>query len=171
MLKAIAQFVCLMTSTNSRFDKYSRGEDTLSKPELSGLKLFRSHCENCHKEPLFTDNTFRNIGLKPDTALKDSGRAAITGLNGDYMKFKVPSLRNVEMTYPYMHDGRFRNLKQVLDHYANGNFFTSNFDSSIVRNIGLNENEKADIISFLKTLTDKEFLYDRRFIDPNLGSY
>jgi len=168
MLKAITQFTGLMISSNSRFDKYSRGEDTLSKEEISGLKLFRNHCENCHKEPLFTDNSFRNIGLKPDTALRDSGRAAVTGLQDDYMKFKVPSLRNVEMTYPYMHDGRFKNLKQVLDHYSNGNFFTANFDSSIVRNIGLTEAEKSNIIAFLKTLTDKEFLYDRRFIDPNL---
>lgn len=92
---------------------------------------------------------------------------AITGDPGDYMKFKVPSLRNVELTYPYMHDGRFRNLQQVLNHYANGNFYTNNYDKSIERNIGLTETEKAELIAFLKTLTDKEFVYDRRFADPN----
>ena len=96
----------------------------------SGLKLFRSHCENCHKEPLFTDNSFRNIGLKPDPLLKDSGRMAITGLESDYMKFKVPSLRNVELTYPYMHDGRLKTLQQVINHYSDGNFFTANIDSA-----------------------------------------
>jgi cytochrome c peroxidase len=167
MLKALSQFVGLMISSNSRYDKYQRGEDTLSQKEFSGLKLFRSRCENCHKEPLFTDNSFRNIGLKPDTALKDSGRVSITGLESDYMKFKVPSLRNVELTYPYMHDGRFRNLQQVMNHYSEGRFFTSNIDSSIVRNVGLTEEQKSDIIAFLKTLTDKVFVYDRRFADPN----
>ena len=166
ILKALVQFTGLMISCNSRYDKYMSGEEKFTDNEMNGLKLFRAHCENCHKEPWFTDNTYRNIGLKPDTALNDSGRAAITGLHSDYMKFKVPDLRNVELTYPYMHDGRFKNLKQVLDHYANGNFFT-NYDHSIDRNVGLTETEKADIISFLKTLTDKEFLYDRRFADPN----
>lgn len=167
LLKSLAQFTGLMITANSRYDKYIRGEDTLRENELNGLKLFRSHCENCHKEPLFTDNSYRNIGLKPDTALRDSGRMIITGLPDDYMKFKVPGLRNVEMTYPYMHDGRFKNLKQVLDHYADGIFYTNNYDKSIERNIGLTENDKADLIAFLKTLTDKEFLYDRRFADPD----
>jgi len=167
MLKALTQFTGLMISSNSRYDKYMRGEDTLSASEFRGLKLFRQNCENCHTEPLFTDNSYRNIGLKPDTALRDSGRMAITGLPGDYMKFKVPSLRNVEMTYPYMHDGRFKNLKQVLDHYATGSFYTDNYDKSIERNVGLTEGEKSELIAFLKTLTDKQFLYDRRFADPS----
>lgn len=167
LLKALAQFTGLMISSNSRYDKYSRGEDTLTVNELSGLKLFRQHCSACHKEPLFTDNSYRNIGLAPDTSLADSGRALITGMAADYMKFKVPGLRNVAITYPYMHDGRFKNLRQVLDHYANGNFYTDGFDPAIKQNIGLSDGEKADIISFLKTLTDKDFLYDRRFADPD----
>ena len=125
MLKAISQFISLMISSDSRYDKYMRGDDTLSKQELSGLAIFRSRCESCHKEPLFTDNTFRNNGLKPDTTLRDSGREKITGVTDDFMKFKVPSLRNVEMTYPYMHDGQFKNLQQVLNHYSSGNFYTS----------------------------------------------
>src|SRR5665213_297223 len=170
MLKALAQFTGLMISSNSRYDKYMRHEDTLSASELSGLKLFRSHCENCHKEPLFTDYSFRNIGLKPDTNFKDYGRQNITGIPSDFMKFKVPSLRNVELTYPYMHDGRFRNLQQVMNHYAKGDFYTDNVDSSIYRIVGLKEWEKTDIISFLKTLTDKTFTYDRRFADPNIDT-
>ncbi len=166
MLKALAQFTGLMISSNSRYDKHLRGEEEFTDAEQHGLELFKSHCETCHKEPLFTDNTFRNIGLKPDTALNDSGRAKITGLADDYMKFKVPSLRNVGMTYPYMHDGRFKTLQKVLEHYANGNFY-GNYDKSIERNIGLTALEQADIIAFLKTLTDQEFLHDRRFADPN----
>jgi len=166
MLRALAQFTGLMISSNSRYDKYVKGDEEFNEHELSGLKLFKNHCENCHKMPLFTDNTFRNIGLKPDTALRDSGRIRITGVEDDYMKFKVPSLRNVAMTYPYMHDGRFRTLQQVLRYYANGNFF-GNYDKSIERNIGLTDAEQADIIAFLKTLTDQQFLHDRRFADPN----
>ena len=118
LLKSLSQFLCLMISNDSRYDRYIKGKEKFNNHELSGLKLFRSHCESCHKEPLFTDNSYRNIGLKPDTTLRDSGRFAITGMQTDYMKFKVPSLRNVEMTYPYMHDGRFKNLQQVMNHYA-----------------------------------------------------
>ena len=167
MLKALAQFTGLMISSDSRYDKFIRGEIELNEPELRGLNLFRSQCLNCHPEPLFTDNSYRNIGLKPDTAIADSGHANITGLAADYFKFKVPSLRNVEMTYPYMHDGRFKNLKQVLDHYANGNFYGS-YDKSIEKNIGLTEEQENDLLAFLKTLTDKTFLYDRRFADPEM---
>ena len=167
ILKSLAQFTGLMISSDSRYDKYKRGEDTLSKNEISGMKLFGARCANCHSGELFSDNSYRNNGLKPDTALKDLGRAVITGAAADNYKYKVPSLRNVEMTYPYMHDGRFRNLNQVLDHYGNGNYFTDNYDQSLKKTAGLNAQEKLDIIAFLKTLTDKTFLYDRRFADPN----
>ncbi len=168
VLKALAQFTGLMVSSNSKYDKYLRGEEKFTDQELNGFKLFRLRCENCHQEPLFTDNSFRNIGIKPDTALRDSGRMSITGLPSDYMKFKVPSLRNVELTYPYMHDGRFKNLYDVLDHYAKGIFFTNNFDEGIKKNVGsLSEDDKQALIAFLKTLTDKDFIYDKRFADPN----
>src|ERR1041385_5632346 len=155
VLKSLAQFTGLMISSDSRYDKYKRGEDTLSKSEMNGMKLFQSHCANCHSGELFSDNSYRNNGLKPDTSLHDIGRALITGADSDYYKYKVPSLRNVEMTYPYMHDGRFRNLNQVLDHYAGGNYFTANYDKSLAKTTGLKEDEKNDIIAFLKTLTDK----------------
>lgn len=167
MLKALTQFIGLMISSNSRYDKFSRGEDTLSAGEQRGLKLFGSHCANCHKGALFTDNSYRNIGLKPDTSLHDPGRALITGKKEDEMKFKVPSLRNVEMTYPYMHDGRFKSLEQVLQHYSSGKFYTDNYDKSIQKAVGLSPSEQKDIIAFLKTLTDPSFLHDRRFADPN----
>jgi len=167
-LKALAQFTGLMISSNSRYDKYTRNEDTLSKTEVSGLKLFRSHCASCHKEPLFTDNSYRNNGLKYDDSFKDSGRVSITGIKSDFMKFKVPSLRNIELTYPYMHDGRFRNLKQVLDHYASKFDSASGTDPLLIGKPQLTEQNKSDIIAFLKTLTDKTFLYDRRFADPSM---
>ncbi len=170
MLKALAQFTGLMISDNSRYDKYMRGEDTLSATELKGLQLFRDKCEQCHKEPLFTDNTFRNTGLAPDTNLHDSGVAAINGQMKDMGKFKVPTLRNIEMTYPYMHDGRFRTLKQVLDHYTQKFTRESGADPILVKGISLSEADKTNIIAFLKTLSDQTFLHDRRFADPS-GHY
>ena len=170
ILRAIAQFTGLMISANSRYDKYMRGEDTLSAAELNGLQLFRNNCAQCHKEPLFTDNTFRNTGLPMDSNLHDSGLAAINGNMKDFMKFKVPSLRNIEMTYPYMHDGRFRNLKQVLDHYTQKFSKASGTDPILVKGIQLTELDKLNIIAFLKTLTDPTYLHDRRFADPS-GHY
>ncbi len=167
LLKALTQFTGLMISANSRYDKYMRKQDTLSKTELNGLKLFRGKCATCHREPLFTDNSYRNNGILPDTSLRDTGRGAITGEAKDNNSFKVPGLRNIEMTYPYMHDGRFRNLKLVLDHYSKGVYYKG-YDVNLNLSKGLTEKEKTEIISFLKTLTDKEFLYDRRFADPNM---
>ncbi len=170
ILRALAQFTGLMISANSRYDKFMSGEDTLSPSEYKGLQLFRDKCGQCHKEPLFTDNTFRNTGLAMDTNLHDSGVAATNGQMLDMMKFKVPTLRNIEMTYPYMHDGRFRNLKQVLDHYTQKFTKESHADPILVEGIQLTEEDKSNIIDFLKTLTDQTFLHDRRFADPS-GHY
>jgi cytochrome c peroxidase len=171
LLKALTQFTGLMISANSRYDKYMKGQDTFSVAELNGLKIFREKCANCHKEPLFSDNTFRNNGIQPDTALKDLGRNSITGIADDNYKFKVPTLRNLERTYPYMHDGRFRNLKQVMDHYSNAESFEAGADKSLQKIGVLSEKDKFDIIAFIKTLTDNVFLYDRRFADPNMTMY
>jgi cytochrome c peroxidase len=166
MLKALAQFTGLMISSDSRYDKFIRKEDTLSTMEMKGLNTFRQKCASCHIEPLFTDNSFSNNGLKPDTALNDIGRGKISGNEDDYYKFKVPSLRNIEMSYPYMHDGRFRNLKDVLNHYADPKNFYGKSDKRL-KNIGkLNDEDKTALYAFLLTLTDKSFIYDRRFVDP-----
>ncbi|HEU4717277.1 MAG TPA: cytochrome c peroxidase [Bacteroidia bacterium] len=168
ILKALAQFTGLMISADSRYDKFTRGEDTLSAAEMRGLKLFRAKCADCHREPLFTDNSYSSNGIAPDTSLHDAGRMAITGVASDEYKYKVPSLRNIAMTYPYMHDGRFRSLQQVLDFYAAGKYFTANADPRLKKSAGMTSDEKSDIIAFLQTLTDKTFLYDRRFADPNM---
>lgn len=167
LTKALSQFVALMISSDAKYDKVISGKENFSDNEMNGLKLFRSHCANCHQEPLFTDNSFRNNALNPDSTLKDKGYGTISGIAEENYKFKVPSLRNVEMTYPYMHDGRFKNLNQVMNHYSSGKYYTDNYDKSIELNKNLSDKDKADIISFLKTLTDKTFLYDRRFADPS----
>ena len=166
MLKAIAQFTGMMVSANSKYDRFIRHEDTLSQIEFNGLMVFREKCAKCHREPLFTDESFKSSGLYPDSSLLDKGRAIITGRSNDEYTFKVPSLRNIERTYPYMHDGRFRNLDQVLEHYAKGDFFMVNISPELLEARNISTLEKKEIIAFLKTLTDNDFLYDRRFADP-----
>ena len=168
LLKALAQFTGLMISADSHYDKYMRDEDTFSVSEKRGLEIFREKCASCHEEPLFTDNSYRNNGLEPDTSLRDKGRSAITGDQADDYKFQVPSLRNVERSYPYMHDGRFRKLKDVLDYYGSPQNFAPHAAKEMYEIGALSEPDKKDIIAFLLTLTDKTFLYDRRFVDPNV---
>lgn len=168
LLKSLAQFTGLMISCNSKYDKYIAGKDTFSVQEKSGLQLFRGKCASCHKEPLFTDNSYRNNGLLPDTSLNDHGRGKISGLEEDNFKFEVPGLRNIEMTFPYMHDGRFKKLKDVLNHYSGQAAHTANADPEIKKIGELSDKERKDIIAFLLTLTDKDFLYDKRFADPKM---
>ena len=168
MLKALAQFMSLLVSSNSKYDKYIRGESggQLSAQELNGLNLFRLKCGSCHTEPLFTDLTFRNNGLD-STFQDDPGRAIITQSAADSGKFKVPSLRNIEVSFPYMHDGSLNTLAKVLDHYSDGVKSSATLDPSLAGGIPLTTQEKADIISFLKTLTDYRFLTNPDFADPN----
>lgn len=170
-LKSLSQFLSLLISADSRYDKYKRGKDTLSKSELNGLKLFRANCASCHTEPLFSDNSYRNNGIGINPTIKDSGRFLITRLPADLMKFKVPSLRNIEVSYPYMHDGRFYSLKQVLNHYSKISSSKNEVDPILKNMPSLNEQEQKDIIAFLKTLTDKAFLHDKRFMDPGTHIY
>jgi cytochrome c peroxidase len=167
IMKSLSQFVGLMISSNSKYDKVKKHQEKFTADEMEGYKTFKSKCESCHQEPLFTDNSFRNIGLPPDKTIDDQGRALITGKQEDEYKFKVPSLRNVETTYPYMHDGRFKNQKEVLNHYSMGNYFGNTFDKNLEKTVALSESEKVKLIAFLKTLTDPTFLRDRRFADPS----
>lgn len=165
VLKALTQFVVMFESYNSKYDKYMRHEKDgdLNDKELKGLALFRTNCASCHTEPLFTNNTLQNNGLAVDTELNDKGHMLITKNVKDSLKFKVPSLRNVAVSYPYMHDGRFRNLKQVLDHYTDGIAHTPSLAPALKKKMNLTEDDKQAIISFLQTLTDNDFLYDMRF--------
>jgi len=167
ILKAIAQFTVMFESFNSRYDKYIRNEPggEMNQQEVHGLKLFRKNCESCHNEPLFTNNSFQNTGLPIDTELNDMGRQHITNDFHDSMKFKVPSLRNVANSYPYMHDGRFRTLMEVLDHYTDGVVQSPSLAKELRKPMRLKLDDKKDIIAFLQTLTDKEFLFDMRFRD------
>ena len=171
MLKALAQFMTMLTSSNSKFDKYRRNEPggTLTQDELEGYQIFNQKCASCHATDLFTDNSFRNNGLAINPAINDLGRYRVTENEQDKYKFKVPSLRNIEKTAPYMHDGRLFTLEAVLNHYASGVVHTQNLDPILNANgtlgIPLTASEKSKIIAFLKTLTDHQFLTDRRFAE------
>ncbi|WP_281636083.1 cytochrome-c peroxidase [Flavobacterium marginilacus] len=169
MLKALGQFMVMVTSSNSRFDKYRRKESggTLTQQELDGYTVFNAKCASCHATDLFTDNSFRNNGLPVNPAVNDVGRYRVTELATDYYKFKVPSLRNIEKTAPYMHDGRLFTLEAVLEHYNSGVVASETLDPILNKKsklgIPLTETEKSQIIAFLKTLTDNQYLTDKRF--------
>ena len=172
MLKALSQFMLMMISSNSKYDKYVRQEDnvTLTALELDGLNTFQNKCSSCHASDLFTDQTFRNNGLPINPQLNDKGRFNILENPNDLYKFKVPSLRNVEVSYPYMHDGRFSTLEVVLDFYDSGIVDNGNVDPSLQKadgtyGISLSAYEKESVIAFLKTLTDNQFLEDERFAE------
>jgi cytochrome c peroxidase len=166
MLKALAQFMGMMVSCNSKYDKVMRKEigAEFTQSEANGLVIFRNKCASCHKEPLFTDYTYRNNGLTPKFKT-DSGRAVITKQPGDIYKFRVPSLRNLKYTWPYMHDGRFNELEQVLDHYAGEKFRSATMDPAMQMRLYLTATERKDLLAFLGTLNDKEFVKDERFKD------
>lgn len=165
LLHALAQFTCMMVSDQSPYDKYLRGEAALSETELEGLHVFEAKCQNCHAGVLFTDESYRNNGI--DSTFTDPGRTRITAFDGDIGKFRVPSLRNVAITKPYMHNAKFGTLEEVLDHYAGGVLPSQSLDPLLQEGgqlgIPLTESEKQALLAFLKTLTDKEFLTDERF--------
>lgn len=163
LLKAVAQFELTLVSDNSRYDRVTYGKDTFTLQEKNGYELFKKHCNSCHTEPLFTSCQFENNGLKPDTTLNDRGRAGITGNPADEMKFRVPTLRNIEISYPYMHDGRFKRLKDVLNHYTSGIKDSPTLSPLLKDSIKMDSNEKTDLIAFLLTLTDRDFLFNPDF--------
>ena len=167
-LKAISQFLLTLVSADSRYDKYVRKESggDLTSDELAGLALFQQKCTTCHATDLFTDKSYRNNGLAV-SGINDQGRYLITLNEADRLKFKVPSLRNVEKTVPYMHDGRFATLNQVIEHYRTGVTDSPTLDPALKVNgqlgIALTDTEKQQVIAFLLTLTDNTFITNRAF--------
>lgn len=163
ILKALSQFMTIMVSANSPYDKNVRNEGyQFSELEATGRSIFNNKCATCHATDLFTDHSFRNNGLPINPNLNDLGRSLITGNPADNYKFKVPSLRNVALTAPYMHDGRFGSLASVLNFYSNGVQNSASLDPILRSNgnlgISLSEAEKTALIAFLETLTDTEFI-------------
>jgi cytochrome c peroxidase len=165
-LKAIAQFMLTIVSCNAKYDRVMNNEEKFTQQELNGYQTFKKNCSSCHTEPLFTNGAFANNGLAIDTLLNDKGRMSVTQKKADAYKFKVPTLRNIEFSYPYMHDGRFKKLNDVLNHYTNDIIKTETLDSILQQRIVLTSNEKVDLIAFLLTLSDKKFLFDAQFAYP-----
>lgn len=169
VLKALSQFQLTFISANSKYDQIQRNESgiTFSSQEQNGYRLFKQYCATCHAEPLFTTGGFANNGLPLDTSLFDFGRYGVTEKETDLRHFKIPTLRNVEYSYPYMHDGRFKKLSQVIDHYTNGIEQNETLSTELKeKNIILSPNEKVDLIAFLLTLSDREFIFNPHFGYP-----
>ena len=165
--RAIACFERTMISGKSRFDQYEyQGvSNALSDQELRGKALFFSaetECSSCHIPPLFTNYEFENIGLY--TAYTDSGRARISDQPEDRGKFKVPTLRNVEVTGPYMHNGSIASLEEVVEHFNSGGADHIN-QSAYVKPLNLTNQDKADLVAFLKSLTDQSFLNNPSLVE------
>jgi cytochrome c peroxidase len=191
---ALSQFQMTLISSNSKFDKYLQGKYVPTEQELRGIQLFKTHpdptnnirggnCGDCHLGVLFNGDQsglsgFHNNGLDDDLTLSE-GVMKVTNNPDDKGKFRVPSLRNIALTAPYMHDGRFNTLEEVLDHYNDQIKQSKTLDplimaaSNEVKKPGdnriklyLTNQEKADIIAFLNMLTDEEFTSDKKFSNP-----
>jgi cytochrome c peroxidase len=146
LLDALQQFTIALVSNNSLYDRVQKMESTFTPQQASGFQLFQNYCNRCHEAPLFFSNSFEYNGISNSN---DLGRYEITGIPADKNLFRVPSLRNITHTFPYMHDGRFKTLKAVLQHYS--------------KQFNLDENAQKDLIAFLKTLTDTSFIFNPEF--------
>ena len=166
LLRSLEQFVAFIITDNSKYDKVMRGETTFTTAEQTGYNLFKAKCAACHKEPLFTDNSFRNVGLPVDPTLKDYGRMSVTGNKNDSLKFRVPSLRNVILTSYYAHDGRFSDAGQMLQHYASGVQQSPTLDPLLINGIPLTNSEISYLMVFMSTLTDASVTTNPRFLKP-----
>lgn len=166
MLWALTQFVGSMVSADSKYDRVKQGKAQFSSDEQTGYTIFQSKCTSCHTEPLLTDNSFRNTGITVDPTNIDYGRMRITRKPEDSLKFKVPSLRNVALTAPYGHDGRFLSISQMLEHYNSGVQNGPTTDPLVKNKIPLTINDKFYLLIFLRTLTDSTFINDKRFSQP-----
>lgn len=172
--RAISQFVHTMISGNSKFDKYLREEVNLTAEEFRGLELFMTeggdcfHCHGSPGNPLWTDNDFHNNGL--DRVPEDQGLEELTGNAADIGKFKTPTLRNLLYTAPYMHDGRFETIDEVLDHYSTGVKVSSTIDPlmqfAYQGGVHMTEDEKSDLKAFLLTLTDEDYITNPAYQAP-----
>ncbi|MGV0928684.1 cytochrome-c peroxidase [Empedobacter sp. ULE_I145] len=164
--KSIAQYEYSLISANSKYDQVRRKEAVFTDNEQKGLQVFQNKCASCHSGELFTDQSFRNIGFPINQDSNEAGRARVTGETNDYMRFRVPSLRNVEYTAPYGSFGQFPTLKAVLDYLDSGVLEANNLDPILKENknsIPLTEEEKILLIHFMRTLSDEYFMKASEF--------
>ncbi len=168
--KALAQFERTMISSNSVYDRVMRGEIFFTDPQYNGWEIFfteKGDCFHCHGGILFTDNLFHNNALD---ANPEPGYGAISGNPEDHGKFKTPTLRNIALTAPYMHDGRYATLEEVIDFYSEGLNDSETVDPLMKQihrgGIQLSDREKGDLLAFLKSLTDTTFIANEALAKP-----
>lgn len=182
MALALEQFMLTIISDNSRYDQYLRGEITLTDSEERGRVLFFAEynpgfpatsgadCAHCHSGSNFENDQFMNNGLDQDAQMTDIGRQNVTQNAADKGKFKVTSLRNIEKTAPYMHDGRFATLEEVIDHYNTAIQNSTTLDPALANTMTtglmLTAQDKIDLVNFLKTLTDYTYLNNNAYKTP-----
>ncbi len=182
MSLALEAFMFTIVSYSSKYDKFLAGEVELTESEERGRELYFTEynpffpefsgadCQHCHGGANFENDQYMNNGLDTDAEMTDDGRMTVTGDEADKAKFKVTSLRNIALTPPYMHDGRFQTLEEVVDHYNEGIRSSSTVDPAIenTRETGLflTTEDKVDLVNFLKTLTDEEMLVKEEFSSP-----
>ncbi len=175
VLQALAQFQLTLVSCHAKYDSVKLRQARFTPQEAKGYALFKQNCNVCHREPLFSTYQFANNGLPIDTTLDDLGRYQVTQKPADSLLFKIPSLRNISFTYPYMHDGRFKKLYQVLNHYTSGIASSPTLSRELQHPIVLSAVEKTDLIAFLLTLNDKAFVFDpkhqfpKKILNPSEG--
>ncbi len=160
LFRALTQFMATMNSFHTKYDSVKQKIPGVqfTAEEANGYQIFQQKCASCHKEPMFTDGSFRNNGLAYNPSLHDAGRMRITNNTSDYLKFKVPSLRNILKSPPYMHDGRFYDIFNVFEHYSTGIEQTPTLDPLLKNGIPLTDFEKRELYFFLNTLTDPGFI-------------
>src|SRR5690606_13717838 len=160
--RSLSQYQYTLISAGSKYDRIKRNEgETFTESEARGYHTFKMKCASCHSTELFTDQSFRNVGFPLNPSTEEAGRARVTGVPDDLMRFRVPSLRNAEYTAPYGSFGQFPTLKAVLDYFDNGVLYADNLDPILKENgnrIPMTEQEKEDIIDFIKTLSDSSFV-------------
>ncbi len=166
ILKALAQFTGHLVSANSKYDRYKKGEVAFTPQEESGYQVYKTKCATCHPEPLFTDHSYRNIGLPVDGFLNDYGLMRTTGRKQDSLKFKVPTLRNTYISSNYMHDGRFGTLAQCITHYRTGVQISATTDPLVAGGITMTNTDANNLFVFLRTLTDSSFITNPRYAKP-----
>lgn len=182
MAKAMEQFMMSIVSYDSKYDQWLAGNVELTESEERGRKLFEleynpffpdfsgADCVHCHGGANFENDLYMNNGLDIEANITDIGREKVTMNPADRAKFKVPSLRNIELTAPYMHDGRFQTLEEVIDHYDHGIQISNSLDQALLATTDsgllLTDQDKIDLINFLKTLTDQTLISDVKYSDP-----
>jgi cytochrome c peroxidase len=182
MSLAMEAFMNTIVSNDSKYDQYLAGTASLTESEERGMNLFFTEynpffpdmsgadCAHCHGGENFENDLYMNNGLDTDAEIQDDGRMKVTMNAQDRGKFKVVSLRNIELTPPYMHDGRFTTLEEVVDHYNDGLKLSTTLDpaleATMAQGLLLSEQDKMDLVNFLKTLTDNTMINKEEYSDP-----